>query len=225
MIVIQLCICLESVRKINKTFRHKKKKKKEKNGNKWTFHSYLPSSGGLIQFAHLHVSLFPPLMWFNLFRSIFASQVRHSWENNLRFSKHSMVFKFLQFFGIKSKCHFFCGITVQWQFSWYKMSFCHLIEPNDVKLWWGIPATNHMLLWQQNCWVVSTVLSQKTVLALIFSQSPSVLEACMYSRWVPGFHPGTLTFSLSPNTNKWFCYSKLPSRIVNMLTLMDGKSI
>lgn len=36
-----------------------KKGKKKKTGNNWTFHSHPPSSGGLIQLANFHASLFP----------------------------------------------------------------------------------------------------------------------------------------------------------------------
>lgn len=64
------------------------KNKKGKNGNNWTFHSHLPSSGGLIQITKLHVSL---LMWFNLFSS---SQAQNGLENDWSFSKISRFLTF-----------------------------------------------------------------------------------------------------------------------------------
>lgn len=66
-------------------------------------------------------------------------------------------------------------------------------------------------------WLVSTILSQDRVLVLIFSQSVFYFKSACSPRGCVGFLQGL--------TCKWICDSKLPSRIVNMLTLMDWKSI
>lgn len=67
----------------------------------------------------------------------------------------------------------------------------------------------------------SAVLSQKKVLVLIFSQSPFYIKFACSPGGCVGFRQGLGVFSHISNTCKWFCDSKLPSRIVNILTMSN----